>query len=409
MLATVTLVTGMTMQINRRTFLKVAGGAAASSLAFGQARPLAVGVVGGGIVGASIALHLAEAGADVYLFEKNQPASGATGKSFAWINARNTDPHYRALRMKSIAAYRELDQKLGLDVVWGGAISWVSSLAEAERLKASSREFNLDGYSSEIIDVDRLAELAPNIKLDSFQAAAFKSMDGHIDPVEVTRKLLSAAVGQGARVFTSCEVSEIRFQDNRLTGVETTTGDYSLDRLVIAGGTDTPALAAQAGYTPPLNHAPGILLHTTPQRPVVGRVIEAPKMNIKQNPNGRLVGNDGGYAPDMPEHQEIIREVTEMPDEIRAIHGNRILDMFRETMPGVVDASYDYLTLGYRPMPEDGMPVVGFTPANSDVYIAVMHSGVTLAPIMGRYITHELLSDEAVAELAPYRPDRFPG
>ena len=311
--------------------------------------------------------------------------------------------------MKSIAAYRELDQKLGLDVVWGGAISWVSSLAEAERLKASSREFNLDGYSSEIIDVDRLAELAPNIKLDSFQAAAFKSMDGHIDPVEVTGKLLSAAVGQGARVFTSCEVSEIRFQGNRLTGVATTTGDYSLDRLVIAGGTDTPALAAQAGYTPPLNHAPGILLHTTPQRPIVGRVIEAPKMNIKQNPNGRLVGNDGGYAPDMPEHQEIIRAVTEMSDEMRALHGDRILNMFREAMPGVVDASYDYLTLGYRPMPEDGMPVVGFSPASSDVYIAVMHSGVTLAPIMGRYITHELLSDEAVAELAPYRPDRFPG
>ncbi len=77
-------------------------------------------------------------------------------------------------------------------------------------------------------------------------------------------------------------------------------------------------------------------------------------------------------------------------------------------MPGVVDASYDYLTLGYRPLPQDGMPVVGFSPANSDVYIAVMHSGVTLAPIMGRYITHELLTDQTIDELAPYRPDRFP-
>ena len=397
------------MQINRRTFLKVAGGAAASSLAFGQGRPLTVGVVGGGIVGASIALHLAEAGADVYLFEKNQPASGATGKSFAWINARNTDPHYRALRMKSIVAYRELDLQLGLDVVWGGAISWVSSLEEAERLKAGSREFNLDGYSSEIIDVDRLAELAPNVKLDSFQAAAFRSMDGHLDPVHVTTRFLSAAMENGAEVLTSCEVTEIQFQGSRLTGVATTTGDYSLDRLVIAGGTDTPALASQAGFAPPLRHAPGILLHTTPQRPVVGQVIESPTMNIKQNPNGRLVGNEGGYAPDLPVHQEIIRAVTDMPDDMRALHGNRILDMFRETMPGVVEASFDYLTLGFRPMPEDSLPVVGYSPFSSDVYIAVMHSGVTLAPIMGRYITHELISDEAIAELAPYRPDRFPG
>ncbi len=397
------------MQINRRTFLKVAGGAAASPLAFGQGRSLTIGVVGGGIVGASIALHLAEAGAEVYLFEKNQPASGATGKSFAWINAHTSDPHYRALRMKSIDAYRELDQTLSLGVVWGGSISWVSSPAEAERLKADVRELDLDGYASEMIDVARLAELAPNIKLDSFEAAAFKLLDGHIDPVQATTRLLTAAMDIGATVLTSCEVFEIQFQGNRLTGVATTTGNFTLDRLVIAGGTDTPALASQAGYTPPLRHAPGILLHTTAQRPVFGRVIESPTMNIKQNPNGRLVGNDGAYAPDMPEHQEILRAVTGMPDEMRALHGNRILDLFKETLPGVVEANFDYLTLGYRPMPEDSLPVVGFSPSSSDVYIAVMHSGVTLAPIMGRYIAHELLTDETIAELAPYRPDRFPG
>lgn len=397
------------MTIRRRTFLKVVGGAAASTLALGQDRTPSIGVVGGGIVGASIALHLSGAGAEVTLFEKNAPATGATGKSFAWINAHTNDPHYRALRMKSIAAYRQLDRELDLNVVWGGAISWATSLADAEKLKASSREFERDGYDSVIVDIDELAKLLPNVRLGPIEAAIFNAMDGHIDPVAVTKKMLASASDRGARIVMPCEVIELKFQGNRLTAVATTAGDYSLDRLVIAGGTDTPALAAQAGYTPPLKHAPGILLHTTPQRPVLGRVVESLDMNLKQNPNGRIVGNDGAYAPDTPAHQPIIHGVTDMPEEIRSMHGQRILGKFREKMPGVVDATYDYLTLGYRPMPEDGMPVVGFSPGNSDVYIAVMHSGVTLAPIIGRYITQELLTDEMIDELAPYRPDRFPG
>ena len=97
----------------------------------------------------------------------------------------------------------------------------------------------------------------------------------------------------------------------------------------------------------------------------------------------------------------------EMPAEIRQLHGERILGVAREKLRGTKKAKYDRLTLGYRPMPEDGLPVVGFMPGNSSIYIAVMHSGVTLAPIMGRYIAREILSDQPIAELSPYRPGRM--
>ena len=83
------------MTIERRRFLKGVGSLAAtaaiSPLAFAKEQKRSVGVVGGGIIGASIALHLSEMGADVTLFEKTAPASGATSKSFAWINAFTSD------------------------------------------------------------------------------------------------------------------------------------------------------------------------------------------------------------------------------------------------------------------------------------------------------------------------------
>jgi glycine/D-amino acid oxidase-like deaminating enzyme len=170
---------------------------------------------------------------------------------------------------------------------------------------------------------------------------------------------------------------------------------------------DTPKLAEQAGYTPPLKHSPGILLHTRPTSAVLGRVVESPTTYFKQFPDGRIVGNDGYYAPDIPAHQGILKGPLGMPGEIRTMHGERILGKIKEKLPAASEATYDHLTLGYRPMPQDRLPIVGFSPGNSDVYIAVMHSGVTLAAIMGRYISHELMNNELIDELAPYRPDRF--
>ena len=76
-------------------------------------------------------------------------------------------------------------------------------------------------------------------------------------------------------------------------------------------------------------------------------------------------------------------------------------------MQGARDAELDRLTLGFRPMPSDGLPIVGYVPGSAHIYLAVMHSGVTLAPIMGRLISRELLSDDGTDALRPYRPERF--
>ncbi len=399
------------MATNRRTFLKGVGSlavtATANPLAFGKDQDISVGVVGGGIIGASVALHLSGMGAHVTLFEKTAPAAGATSKSFAWINAFTNDPHYRGLRLKSIDAYRELDRQLDLNITWGGAIHWATTLAESERMKASAAEFGQAGYDARIVDAAELAALSPNLRLGPFKSAMFNALDGHMDPVAVTKKLLDAARQQGANIVHPCEVTKLNFEAGRLLGVMTSAGEYPLERLVIAGGVDTPRLAEQAGYTPPLEHSPGILLHTRPTTSILGRVVESPTTYFKQFPDGRIVGNDGYYAPDIPVHQGVLKGPRDMPEEIRAMHGERILGKIKQKLPRANEAAYDHLTLGYRPMPRDRLPIVGFAPGNPDVYIAVMHSGVTLAAIMGRYISHELMNKDLIDELAPYRPERF--
>ncbi|MBL4580385.1 MAG: FAD-binding oxidoreductase [Gammaproteobacteria bacterium] len=397
--------------MSRRKFLVGIGGMAIAStsgiLLAGRSR-LTVGVIGGGIMGASIALHLAQAGADVIVFEKTAIASGATSKSFAWLNAFSDDSHYRDLRLQGLLAYQQLQKQMQLDITWGGSLLWKHQPEAAAKLSERAQRLNQAGYRMNVLGPQEFSELAPNLAPGAFETAVYAGLDGHLDPVQVTNKFIDQARKFGARVLYPCEVTDLKFSGKRLTGVATTSGEYSLDRLVIAAGVDTPGLAAKIGYVTPLKHAPGILAHSVPLRPLIRTVVEQLPVSFKQTSSGSIVGTDSYYAPEIPAHRNILQEPQDFPnEELRSIHGRRILDRITTMLPGARGVGLQGLTLGFRPLPEDGFPIVGYLPGSDDVYMAVTHSGVTLAAIMGEIIGREILADVTLDAFAPYRPQRF--
>jgi glycine/D-amino acid oxidase-like deaminating enzyme len=398
----------------RREFLigLVAAGAA------GLSRPspsavsrLRVGVVGGGIVGASIALHLARAGARVTLFEKIAPARGATQNSFAWVNAFVDDPHYRTLRIQSLLAYRELDKRLSLNMVWGGYLDWAGDAAESQIVRSNARQLLDTPYPVRAITAAEFARLDPNVAPGSVADAFYSSIDGHLDPVFVTQRFIEHATRAGGKALFPCEVTGLDVRAGRLRAIATSQGTFALDRLVVAGGVDTPRLLAMAGFSLALKHAPGILAHSISLPPLTRAVHDAPgEVSFKQMADGSVVGTDAPNPPDIPAHHEIRTRAVDFPgQELREHHGRRILDRIGRFLPGAQGAPLERLTLGFRPMPLDEFPVMGALPGLTDLYVAVTHSGVTLAPLIGRLTAEEILNTSRTEMFAPYRPERFLG
>jgi glycine/D-amino acid oxidase-like deaminating enzyme len=354
-------------------------------------------------------MYLARAGASVWLFEKAAPGRGATQNSFAWVNAFVDDPHYRVLRLESIAAYRGLDRTLSLGMVWGGYLDWASDAAEAATVRANALQLEGSPHPVRPVAAPEIAKLDPHLATGPVSAAIFSSIDAHLDPVGVTRRFLAAARTAGATVLYPCELTALDLERGRLRAVHTTQGTFALDRLVVAAGVDTPRLLAMAGFALELRHAPGILAHSAGITSLTRLVHDAPGgVSFKQMANGAVVGTDAPTPPDIPAHQEIRAHTAQFPtEELRQWHGERILGKITKFLPGMEGAPLERLTLGFRPMPSDELPVMGSLPTCRTIHVAVTHSGVTLAPIVGRLTAEEVLSGSRAELFAPYRPERF--
>ena len=149
-------------------------------------------VIGAGIVGASIAWHLARRGAAVTVLDRGQPAGEATEKSFAWINATwgNPEPYFR-LRFLSMQEWRRLEHELGgtLRVAWCGCLIW--DLADHELEEFATRHAAW-GYDVRLVERAEIAALEPGLIAPPARAA-YAAGDGTIEPVAATRALLAAA------------------------------------------------------------------------------------------------------------------------------------------------------------------------------------------------------------------------
>ena len=372
-----------------------------------DAKKLRIVVVGAGIVGASIAYHLSRRkDVAVTVLERDELCAGASGHSFAWLNSFGKDPvSYHHFNRRSMDIWDRFARRLGmdLDLHWGGELRWESTPERAGALQQRIKQLQAWGYPIRIISSDELRELEPGLSPGPVTTASFSEIDGRVDPLKVIEACLQRACESGTVVHTQTPVTELCLDgEGKIEAVNTPSGEISCDVVVLANGTAVTELAATAGVHIPQQYSPGVVIRTDPQPPILHNVsvLHLPpidkdrhEIHLRQSADGTLaIGQGSQESVDRDDSQE---------------HADALLSRAIHYLPALAGARAIPTPVGYRPMPIDELPVLGFCDAAPNLYIALMHSGVTLAPLVGELGTIEIVDGARIEMLAPYRPERF--
>ncbi|RAZ91194.1 FAD-binding oxidoreductase [Mesorhizobium hawassense] len=347
-------------------------------------------VIGAGIVGASIAWHLTKAGGCVTVVSESGAGGVATPNSFAWINASWGNPEsYFRLRVRAMAEWKRLASELpGLPLAWCGGLCFD---LPADKLEAYAAEHSSWGYGIERVDRERAAQIEPNL-VEPPDFAVYVAQEGVAEPVAAAKALLADAERLGARVIAGT-VERLASTGGKVTGVVVSGEIICADDIVIAAGTGAPAIAATAGIELPINTPPGLIVHSSPHKKLLSGLVHADRLHMRQTAEGRIIAGSDFAGGDPGENPEAT--------------ARDLFAVMKAALRGADGLELDFHTVGYRPNPVDGFPIVGRAGGVGGLYIAVMHSGITLAPAVGLFATHEILDGERDPLLVPYGLERF--
>jgi len=212
-------------------------------------------VIGGGVIGTSIAFHLAESGVDgVLLLEQDELASGSTSKAAGGVRAQFSDPVNIALGLRSLQAFEDFGHRPGqqIDLHQPGYLFLLRTENDLEAYQASVTLQNAMGVPSRMLTPREASRLAPAVDPDSILAAAFHARDGYCAPESVTLGYASGARRHGASIRTGIAVTGINTRGGEVTGVLTDAGPVRTPTVICAAGAWSAPVAGWAGVDLPV-------------------------------------------------------------------------------------------------------------------------------------------------------------
>lgn len=311
-------------------------------------------VVGAGIVGASIAYHLAQRGIRVRLVERNAaPAQGVTGGSFGWVGdtpGGDWPGGADDLRVFVRADYERLASELpDFSLRRSGSLVWTEGSTRPGVTMSV-------GPGQRMVSASEIAVLEP-LLLAVPDFAVFSPGDFAVDPVLLTALLVEGAVAFGAEVSYDTPVTSL---------------DFGASTVVLAAGTGV------AGLSPVrVSEAPALLLRASAPAGLVRTIIATPEFEVRELRPGSLLLT----AP-------------------LSVEVEQTFAAFQASFAGGESARLLGHAVGLRPMPPAG-PVIGYV--SPSMYVAVLHSALTLGPTVGRLVAEELATGTSPEVLARCR------
>jgi sarcosine oxidase subunit beta len=363
-------------------------------------------VIGGGIMGASTAYHVASRGCtDVVVLESGEMLGlGSTGLNAGGVRHQFSTAVNIELSKRSIATMErfaeEMDQELGLRR--GGYLFLLDNEDDVERFRRNVAIQNAHGVPSRIIDVDEIRALAPEVVLDGILAGSWCNIDGLVDPHGLLQGYVAGARRLGVTLLTSAPATSLSRTNNDTWRVGTPSGEIDAGTVVIAAGPWSAQVAALAGIELPIEPIRRQIAVTSP---IPGLRREFPfvidftrALYFHREGTGILTG--------MSNRDEPPGFDTSVDEAWRDHH----LENAIERLPLLESAELAAEWAGLYEVTPDDQPILGRLPHADNIVVCAGFSGHGLmhGPAAGLLIAEEIVDGRAhTIDIDPLRWTRF--
>jgi sarcosine oxidase subunit beta len=387
-------------------------------------------VIGGGVIGTSIAFRLAQAGVDVLLVERRDLASGTSGACDGGIGLQTKKPGpHLELAWHSAQMFPRLADELGHDFEYAmvGGLFLITSEAEWAVMEQFVAEQRAAGLDIVILEGDearrREPALSPNVIAATYLDPRVGGLtDGLCNPHYLNYAYGAAARRHGARLMLWTEVSSLRMEGRRVIGVDTTAGPIACQTVVLAAGVWSPFIARTAGVDLPIWPRRGQILVTEPAAPRIRHFLHgATYILAKFRPDlvaqaaDPLTRLGGALLMEQTTAGTILigstREFVGFDTRTTRRATAALAAEAARLVAGVTDLRIIRSYAGLRPYTPDSLPLLGPVAGVEGLVVAAGHEGdgIALSAITGVLIAEYLTGRPLTYPLAPFDPNRFAG
>ena len=361
-----------------------------------------VAIVGGGVVGTSVAYHLREADADVTLYEKGALGAETTAASMAIFMWGRDHPADEDLRPRAWEEYGSLIEDGTLSFRRTGSIHVAETEAYLEALADTAADLRALGRAAELLSPGEVAE--HGLEPSSVAGGLYTPDEGFLEADEVVEFYVQEAHEAGVAVEVGGTVTDVLTRDGAVEGVEVNGESRDADVVVNAAGPWAPRVNALAGVELPLRHTRGPILAIEGDEPT-----SMPFARFERQTYARPFGEGGLYVGHYETDFESATAVD--PDEPRALDDGfrRAADDTIETfLPRFAGAREVDEWVGLRTVTPDGRPMVGETAVEGFLAaVGMTGQGVTMAPVAGQLLAERVETGGVPAWGASLSPARF--
>lgn len=372
--------------------------------------PQRIAVIGAGVLGLAVAQSLSRRGAQVTVFDKSLPGSGTSQISYAWVNANGKEPgHYHELNAQAINEHKRWQASHSAWPRWlleTGSLEWAADESSLRQLTQRAAKLATLDYPVEKRSRAALLGALPGLQLDPrIQHAWFFPSECLLYPSLFIASLLADLRASGGQLVCNNEVTTLT-ESGRDVHLTLASGDeWRGDQLVLATGRWAPELISQCGLELAMTDANradpvacSFLAQTQPLPIPLNCNLITPELNVRPDGGGRLMLQ----ALDLDKHADPSRPAS--PD---GLTGKEMLRRLRRLFNHAEGARIERIETGQRSRPADGLPALGYIRDSARVYLMVSHSGMTLAPLLGRLVAEEMLSGTPSPMLSEFTPHRL--